>query len=80
MTFRVYGNQGTYQHYQDNGRDFKYQDGEWNNYTISVEHGKASVKLTHHGYQPVYQQVTVELADHAVTFNYDADHESYVEK
>jgi alpha-glucosidase len=79
MTFRVFGTQGTYQHYQDNGRDFKYQSGEWNNYTITVDHNKVNVQLTHHGYQPVYQQITVELSDHVVKLTYDNDSSCYRE-
>lgn len=79
MTFKLFGTHGTYQHYQDDGRDFKYQTGEWNGYAVTVNQGHVSVKLTHHGYEPVYQQIRVELADRIVTLTYDAAKESYTE-
>ncbi|MFV4896048.1 hypothetical protein, partial [Lactobacillus delbrueckii] len=59
--------------------DFKYQSGELNNYTITVDHNKVNVQLTHHGYQPVYQQITVELSDHVVKLTYDNDSSCYRE-
>lgn len=71
MTFKLYGDEGTYQHYQDDGADFKYQNGEFNIYAVQVKTGQVSVTLSHHGYEPVYQRVTVELTDRAVTLAYD---------
>lgn len=71
MTFKLYGDEGTYQHYQDDGADFKYQNGEFNIYAVQVKAGQVSVTLSHHGYEPVYQRVTVELTDQAVTLVYD---------
>ncbi|WP_318764734.1 glycoside hydrolase family 31 protein [Lactiplantibacillus carotarum] len=77
MTFKCFGTQGTYQHYQDNDTDFKYQDGEWNNYQITVNGDDVSVQLTHHGYEPVYQQIHVELAEKSVTLMHDAKTNAY---
>ncbi len=36
MTFRLFGNAATYTHYQDDGIDFNYQKGEYNQYVVSV--------------------------------------------
>lgn len=77
LTFRLYGDHGRYQHYQDDGVDFNYQDGEYNLYDVAVEHGQVRVTLSHHGYAPVYQEITVALADRTVHLTYDTDSEVY---
>ncbi|MFC6206462.1 glycoside hydrolase family 31 protein [Levilactobacillus tongjiangensis] len=77
MTFKLYGNTTTYQHYQDNGTDFAYQDGHYNRYTISVTDGQVQVRLTHHGFEPVYQTIQLDLADHQLLLHYDAATASY---
>lgn len=81
MTFRVYGECGSYMHYQDNGLDFAYQDGEYNEYYVEVdENGQAIVELTKHGYGPNYQKIYVETADQRLEFNYDEKSGSYRQK
>lgn len=50
----VYPGEGTYLHYQDNGEDFAYRDGEINIYEITVHGEETSVTLKHHGYDKVY--------------------------
>ncbi|GEO67556.1 glycoside hydrolase family 31 protein [Levilactobacillus spicheri] len=80
MTFKLYGDHGSTQHYQDDGQDFKYQQGEYNLYDVRVAGQRVSVQLTHHGYAPVYHQITVELADRQVTLVYDAASETYQAK
>lgn len=77
MTFRLFGDQGEYEHYQDNGQDFKYRDGEYNLYDIKVVDGQASVNLTKHGYQPVYEKIIVESDDRKWLFSFDSESESY---
>ena len=78
MTFRLFGDCGAYKHYQDNGLDFKYQDGEYNEYYIAVAgDGQVTVKLTKHGYQPTYQRIYVETTGGRFEFDYDPASESY---
>lgn len=77
MTFKLFGDHGTYQHYQDNGTDFKYQDGEWNGYTVEVKDNHVSVELSHHGFAPVYQQVDVQLENNIQNFVYNKATETY---
>lgn len=77
MRFRVFGNNGTTVHYQDNGRDFKYQKGEYNLYQVTVTAGQATVKIKHHGYAPCYQEVAVETMMGVQRFRY-AGQEQYV--
>lgn len=78
MTFRLFGDCGAYRHYQDNGVDFKYQDGEYNEYYIEVSAGGAvTVKLNKHGYQPTYHRIYVETNQGRYAFVYDQASESY---
>ncbi|BEJ52686.1 glycoside hydrolase family 31 protein [Lentilactobacillus buchneri] len=76
MAFNVYGDSGSYHHYQDNGLDFKYQHGEFNDYLVNVDHGQVSVELVHHGFQP-YREITVNLNNQPVTLTYNSTTEHY---
>lgn len=77
MTFTVYGHSGNYHHYQDDGLDFNYRNGEYNDYQIVVEDDHVSVRLTHHGFAPVYQRIVVELPDQLIMLNYNSKTETY---
>lgn len=47
-----------YLHYQDNGTDFAYEQGEYNLYDFSVdEKGSLNYEMEHHGYAGEYQQI-----------------------
>ena len=51
LTLEVYPGQGSYAHYYDNGEDFAYRDGEYNEYLFENKgDGKVEVKLLHKGY------------------------------
>ncbi|WP_267202577.1 glycoside hydrolase family 31 protein [Limosilactobacillus kribbianus] len=79
MTFRLFGECGSYRHYQDNGQDFKYQDGEYNEYYVAVSlDGQVTVKLNKHGYQPTYDYIYVETSTGRWTFKYNAASENYL--
>ncbi|MBO5136688.1 MAG: glycoside hydrolase family 31 protein [Clostridia bacterium] len=45
------GNCRAYKHYTDNGEDFKYLDGEYNEYEFKVENGELKTQLNHKGYK-----------------------------
>ena len=78
MTFRLFGDCGAYKHYQDNGLDFKYQEGEYNEYYVEVANdGQVAVKLNKHGYQPTYERVYVETDRGRFEFDYDDSNEDY---
>lgn len=51
----VYPGDGTYYHYQDNGEDFAYRDGAYNEYEITQKDGKVKIRLTHDGYDKKYE-------------------------
>ncbi|MDO4903764.1 MAG: glycoside hydrolase family 31 protein [Limosilactobacillus sp.] len=78
MTFRLFGDCGAYKHYQDNGVDFKYQDGEFNEYYIEVDDDhNVTVKLIKHGYKPTYERIYVETDRDRLEFNYDQATDDY---
>lgn len=52
----VYPGQGEYVHYQDNGADYAYQQGEYNLYHFTNAQGAVSCVMDHEGY-PKYQNV-----------------------
>lgn len=56
----VYGENGSYVHYQDNGADFAYRDGAYNTYEIVNKDGKVETTLLHAGYDKVYETIEVE--------------------
>lgn len=80
MTFRVYGKNGTYTHYQDNGLDFDYQDDKYNLYQINADGDNVTIKMTHNGYDKNYHKIFVELNDRKLTFVYDQKAQEYVQK
>ncbi|MDE6517323.1 MAG: DUF5110 domain-containing protein, partial [Acetatifactor sp.] len=54
----VYPGTGKWEHYQDNGEDFAYQNGEYNQYQIVInENGILRCSLAHHGYGKIYRNV-----------------------
>lgn len=56
----VYPGTGEWEHYQDNGEDFAYRNGEYNQYHIVVnKDGISQCSLTHHGYGKIYRNVQV---------------------
>ncbi|WP_026658512.1 glycoside hydrolase family 31 protein [Butyrivibrio sp. AC2005] len=56
----VAGKEAHYTHYQDNGEDFKYMDGEYNLYTFDWENGELKTNLVHEGYEK-YKTVEVNV-------------------
>ncbi|TSO25414.1 glycoside hydrolase family 31 protein [Lactobacillus sp. LL6] len=77
MTFRLFGDYGKYEHYQDNGLDFNYQHGEYNLYVVEVNDNEVSINLTKHGYKPNYQTIIVQSADKEWKFEYDEQEKTY---
>lgn len=77
MTFRLFGDKGEYDHYQDDGYSFGYEKGEYNVYHVVADGDASSVTLRHHGFKPVYRQVTLELPEGELTFDWDAADGTY---
>jgi alpha-glucosidase len=56
LTLESYSGAGKYQHYQDNGEDYDYQKGIYNEYCFTVnEDNVLKIELNHHGYQKIYK-------------------------
>lgn len=51
IIFKVYPGNSKYIHYQDNGIDFKYQDGQYNLYEISHNDDNVKIDILHKGYK-----------------------------
>ena len=45
-------------HYQDNGEDFSYLDGEYNLYSFTYEDGKLETDMLHEGYEK-YEEIKI---------------------
>ena len=62
LKLQVYPGEGAceYVHYQDNGEDFKYRDGEYNLYKFIVENGELKTEMLHQGYAEVYKNIEVK--------------------
>lgn len=55
---------GKYVHYQDNGEDYKFIDGEYNLYEFSKdEAGNISTEMLHEGYEG-YEEIATENISH----------------
>ena len=57
----ITGEEAVYCHYQDNGEDFKYQDGEYNEYRFVFADGMFKCSMNHQGYDQAYRAFRVFL-------------------
>ncbi len=56
----VFPGEGSYVHYQDNGTDFAYREGEYNAYEfVSDADGKLTTKKIHEGYEKPYCRIEI---------------------
>lgn len=60
LILAVYPGNGRYVHYQDNGEDFAYQDGAYNQYEfVLLADGTLKVELVHQGYEKIYRKFII---------------------
>ncbi len=52
LILEAYPGEGAYTHYQDNGTDFAYRQGEYNEYRLTNVDGKVGIEKLHEGYKP----------------------------
>ena len=64
--FDIYPGEGKYLHYQDNGLDFNYQNGEYNLYEITHTDNKVKIAVLHHGYK-LYSQIKLRYLKAEIT-------------
>ena len=51
LILEAYPGEGVYTHYQDNGEDFAYRRGAYNEYRLSNHDGQVAIEKIHEGYQ-----------------------------
>ncbi len=56
LILEIYGKEAEYFHYQDNGRDYRYERGEYNLYHFRWQDGRLATELLHEGY-PKYKEI-----------------------
>lgn len=61
LYMNVYGKAAEYAHYQDNGEDYRYRDGEFNEYFFQYGDGKTEVRMLHQGIDRRYERIIVKL-------------------
>jgi alpha-glucosidase len=78
LFLRVFKGIGEYRHYEDNGSDYAYRDGKYNEYLFKLEYMgsndyKLDVSLTHHRYSHVYKRFTVEFEGTRTALDFNGD-------
>lgn len=59
LILNVYEKAGSYTHYQDNGEDYSYQQGEYNRYQFTVKDNILYAEKTYKGYKKDYQLLDI---------------------
>jgi alpha-glucosidase len=59
LTLDLYSGNGEYLHYQDNGEDFDYQKGNYNEYYFFLEDEQLEIKMVHRGYEKIYSSFRI---------------------
>lgn len=62
LILEAYPGEGTWMHYQDNGEDFAYQQGAYNEYRITNQNGEVQIEFVHKGY-PEYGKVEIRSGE-----------------
>ena len=58
LNMLIFPGEGTYVHYQDNGSDFAYQGGAYNQYAFTQqENGEVTMKMMKEGYERPYKKI-----------------------
>lgn len=63
LVLDVYPGTGEYLHYQDNGEDFAYRDGEYNLYRFAQKDGMLTITLEHDGYDKKYKNFEIHCGE-----------------
>lgn len=60
LTLDIYSGAGEYHHYQDNGEDYDYQKGIYNEYCFKISNDNIlEINLLHHGYDKIYSSFRI---------------------
>ncbi|RVU69910.1 MULTISPECIES: glycoside hydrolase family 31 protein [Lactobacillus] len=77
MTFRLYGDHGSYVHYQDDGTSFAYEQGQYNLYEVKMSEQQFSIKVSYLGYDKPYKRIRLISDQTEQTYRFDKDSQSY---
>ena len=70
----VYGGNGRYVHFQDNGEDFAYRDGAYNKYEfVTLADGTLKIELLHRGYEKLYRKFIIRYRGREQEFAFKGD-------
>jgi alpha-glucosidase len=74
LTLDIYPGRCEYHHFQDNGTDFSYQTGIYNEYCFSLEdQNQLKIDLLHHGYDNVYRSFRLCWKGKVQTLHYTGE-------
>lgn len=71
LILELYPGKAEYVHYQDNGEDFNYRDGEYNLYCFRADENSLSMELIHQGYEPMYETLTIRYLGKEKIVNFE---------
>lgn len=74
----IYEGNGCYRHYQDNGENFDYKEGIYNEYQFTInEQGLFKAKLLHQKYNKIYKSFRVYYKDSEVIIPFNGEEIEY---
>lgn len=74
LTLDVYPGEGVYIHYQDNGEDFSYEQGEYNAYECKLTSDETlTIRMLHKGYGKVYRYFTICYKGQKQKFDFNGE-------
>lgn len=74
----IYEGDGCYRHYQDNGENFDYKEGIYNEYQFTIsEQGLFKAKLLHQKYNKIYKSFRVYYKDSEVIIPFNGEEIEY---
>lgn len=62
LILEAYPGEGNYRHYQDNGEDFQYRQGAFNEYEIKNRNGQVEIEKLHEGYR-AYGRIEIKTGE-----------------
>lgn len=80
LTLDIYPGICEYHHFQDNGEDFDYLKGNYNEYCFSInENNQLEIKLLHSGYEKPYQSFRITWKGQKKILQFQKDRENIID-
>ena len=74
LMLNLYGEEGEYIHYQDNGVDYAYEQGEYNIYKFTVRNGYFYVDIINQGYEKKYKKLYLKYRSNEYQIDLNEEH------